>query len=99
MKQLRLTPEAERDLDEAYSWYRAQAGELAAYFLAAVNLCIASIRRHPEAYPLVDLSMRRALLRRFPYSVFYEVGRAEIVVYAVFHGARNPTAWKRRRDR
>ena len=98
MKRLRLTPEAELDLDEAYSWYQAQALQLAVGFLDAVNTCIASIRRHPEAYQLVDPTMRRALLRRFPYAVFYEVGPVEIVVYAVFHGARNPTAWKRRRD-
>ena len=98
MKRLRLTPEAELDLDETHSWYQAQAPELAADFLGAVNTCIASIRRHPEAYQLVDPTMRRALLRRFPYAVFYEVGPVEIVVYGVFHGARNPAAWKRRRD-
>ena len=78
--------------------YQAQGPGLGAAFLGAVNTCIASIRRHPAAYQLVDPTMRRALLRRFPYAVFYEVGSVEIVVYAVFHGARNPRAWKRRRD-
>jgi len=97
VKRLRLTPEAELDLDKAHSWYQAQAPDLGADFLGAVNVCIAAIRRHPEAYQLVDPTMRRALVRRFPYAVFYEVGPSEIVVYAVFHGARNPTAWKRRR--
>ena len=97
MKRLRLTPEAELDLDEAFSWYQAHAPELAIDFLGAVDTCIASIHRHAEAYPLVDPTMRRALLRRFPYAVFYEVGPLEIVVYAVFHGARDPRAWKRRR--
>ena len=98
MKRLRLTPEAELDLDDAYNWYRAQAPGLAVNFLAVVGTCLASIRRHPEAYQLVDPTMRRALLRRFPYAVFYEVEAVEIVVYAVFHCARNPRAWKRRLD-
>ncbi len=98
MKRLRLTPEAELDLDEAHIWYQAQAPRLATDFLTAVNACLASIRRHPEAHQLVDPTMRRALVWRFPYSVFYEVGPLEIVVYGVFHGARNPRAWKRRRD-
>ncbi len=98
MKRLRLTPEAELDLDEAYGWYQAQRPGLAADFLGAVGACIASIRRHPESYQLVDPTMRRALLRRFPYAVFYEVGAVEIVVYAVFHCARNPRAWRRRRN-
>ena len=85
MKRLCLTPEAGLDLDEAYSWYQAQAPGRAAGFLAAVDRCIASIRRNPEAYQLVDPTVRRALLRRFPYAVFYEVGAVEVVVYAVFH--------------
>jgi plasmid stabilization system protein ParE len=98
VKRLRLTPEAELDLDEAHLWYQAQAPGRAADFVAAVNSCVTSIRRHPEAYQMVDPTMRRALLRRFPYAVFYEIGPVEIMVYAVFHCARNPRAWKRRRD-
>lgn len=98
MKRLRLTPEAERDLDESHLWYHRQAPRLAVDFLAAVNASLASIQRHPEAYALVDRTIRRALVRRFPYAIFYEVETAEIVVYAIFHGARDPRAWKRRRD-
>jgi plasmid stabilization system protein ParE len=98
VKRLRLTPETEHDLDDAHLWYHRQAPRLAANFLAAVQGSSASIQRHPEAYALVDPTMRRALVRRFPYAIFYEVGGTEIVVYAVFHGARDPRAWKRRRD-
>lgn len=50
-----------------------------------------------KLYQLVDPTMRRALLRRFPYGIFFEVGTTEIVVYAVFHGARDPRSWRRRR--
>jgi len=77
--------------------YHAQNPRLAREFLAAVSTTIASIRRHPEAFQLVDSTMRRALLRRFPYGIFFEIGRPEIVVYAVFHGARDPERWRRRR--
>lgn len=97
VKRLRLTPEAELDLDDARAWYHAQSPRLARAFLAAISTAIVSIRRHPEAYQLVDPTTRRALLRRFPYSIFFEVGRTEIVVYAVFHGARDPQSWRRRR--
>jgi len=98
VKRLRLSPEAELDLDEAHLWYHRQAPRLAANFLAAVQASIASIQRRPEAYALVDPTMRRALVRRFPYAIFYEIGATEIVVYAIFHAARDPRAWKRRRD-
>jgi plasmid stabilization system protein ParE len=96
VKAVRLTPEAELDLAEAHAWYSAQRRTLGREFLRAVDHCIAAIRRHPEAYQLVDRRMRRALLHRFPYGVFFEVLAEEIIVYAVFHGARDPRAWKRR---
>jgi plasmid stabilization system protein ParE len=93
---VRLTPEAELDLAEAHAWYSAQRRPLGREFLRAVDRCISAIRRHPDAYQRVDHRMRRALLRRFPYAVFFEVLGGEIIVYAVFHGARDPRAWKRR---
>jgi hypothetical protein len=34
---------------------------------------MASIAAHPESHPVVRHSIRRALLRRFPYCVFYVV--------------------------
>jgi len=98
VKRLRLTPEAERDVDAAHLWYHRQAPDRAAAFLAAVNACLATIQRHPQAFALVDPTMRRALVRRFPYAIFYEIERRQITVLGVFHGARDPRAWRRRRD-
>lgn len=98
MKSLGLTPEAELDLSEAHAWYAAQRRTLGREFLRTVDTCFAAIRRNPEAYQLIDRRIRRALLRRFPYGVFFEVLADDIVVYAVFHAARDPHAWKRRTD-
>ena len=98
MKRLRLTPEAELDVDEAHLWYHRQAPARAANFLSAVNACLATIQRHPQAFMLVDRTTRRALVRRFPYAICYEIEPRQIVVYGVFHGARDPHAWRRRRD-
>ena len=83
MKRLRLTPEAELDLDEAHFWYHRQAPRLAVNFLATINASLASIQRHPKAFALVDPTIRRALVRRFPYAIFYEVETTEIVVSAI----------------
>ena len=98
MKSLRLTPEAELDLTEAHAWYSAQRRGLGREFLRAVDTCFTAIRRHPHAYQLVDRRIRRALLSRFPYAVFFEILAGDIIVYAVFHGARDPRGWKRRTD-
>jgi plasmid stabilization system protein ParE len=76
VKRLRLTPEAELDLDEAHLWYHTQTPDRAADFLAAVDACLATIQRHPQSFTLVDSTMRRALVRRFPYAIFYELETA-----------------------
>jgi plasmid stabilization system protein ParE len=98
VKRLRLMPEAELDLDDAHLWYHRQAPDHAAALLAAVDACLRTIQRHPQAVTLVDPTMRRALLRRFPYAIVYEIGQREIVVYSAFHGAKDPRTWRRRRD-
>ncbi len=65
-------------------------------FIRCVNKCIQSVERHPKMYPTVYRRMRRALVETFPYQVLYEIHPDEIVVYAVYHGVRDPKGWKRR---
>ena len=93
----RLTPEAEQDVDDAIKWYDERGAGLGDEFLRCIDACVAAIERNPELYPVVHRRMRRALVRRFPYAVFYELETREIVVYGVYHCARDPRSWKRRR--
>jgi hypothetical protein len=39
--------------------------------------------------------MRRVLVRRFPYSVFYEIHDPDVVVLGCMHGARDPDEWQK----
>lgn len=61
-------------------------------------MCLIQIGRNPLAHPAVYGELHRALLRRFPYGVFYVVGEAEIGVIGVFHGRRDPKVWQARHD-
>lgn len=85
-----LRPEAEVDLTQAYHWYERQSKGLGAALLLSVDAILAEIQRNPELYPKKYKSVRRALLRRFPYGVFYIVKRETIAVLAIFHARRNP---------
>lgn len=69
-RKLLIRPEAESDIADAYNWYRVQAEGLSGEFLRAVDACLSSIEREPLAYAIVHKQVRRALLRRFPYSIF-----------------------------
>lgn len=94
--ELILAPEAEQDIAEAYGWYEDQRSGLGEEFLSCVDACIEAICRTPEMYAVLHEDYRRGLVRRFPYSVFYEHGGSTVTVYAVFHASRNPNKWRQR---
>ena len=94
--ELRLAPEAERDLDEAYARYEPQRPGVGEEFLSCVDACIQSTVRWPETRPVAFESFRPALVRRFPYAVFYEYASNTITIHCVFHTARDPEKWRTR---
>lgn len=55
-----------------------------------------SILEHPEMYPLIYKNFRRALLNRFPYSVFYVIEPQAVLIVGVVHQARDESTWKKR---
>ena len=88
--------EAEREVQEAFDWYEAQSLGLGAEFLRAADACVAAIQRNPYIYPAVHGQTRRAILRKFPYALFYLIEERRIIVLACFHSRRNPRDWERR---
>ncbi|MCI0339567.1 MAG: type II toxin-antitoxin system RelE/ParE family toxin [Planctomycetales bacterium] len=65
--------------------------------LLSVDSAVAQLRRNPRAFRIVHKDVRRVLVRRFPYGVFYFTEGERIVVLAVFHGRRDPRVVRRRR--
>lgn len=94
--ELIIAPEAQQDVDEAYSWYEDRRPGLGEEFLGCVDACIQAICRIPELYAKVHAEYRRALVRRFPYAIFYEYTGGKVIVYSTFHTSRNPKKWKSR---
>ena len=93
---LLVAPEAEQDIAEAYLWYEGRRIGLGEEFLSSVEACLEGIRRWPEMYAVVHEGNRRALVRRFPYAVFYEYPESMVTIYGVFHTSRDPDKWRRR---
>lgn len=94
--ELIVAPEAEQDLAEAYAWYEGQRFGLGEEFLSCVDGCIEAFRRTPEMHAEFYEGYRRALVRRFPYAVFYESAEDTVTVYCVFHTSRDPEKWRQR---
>jgi len=91
-----VRPEAEAELHEAYAWYEAQRTGLGDEFLQCAGASIASIQRNPRIHSVVHRTVRRALLRRFPYGLFYVVEENAVSVIAILHLSRDPDRWMRR---
>jgi len=89
-EELIFLQEARDDIRTAYEWYEDQSLGLGLDFLRAVEACVQLIQRHPLMHQMVHEYYRRALLRRFPFALFYEHGDSKITVYAVFHVAQSP---------
>lgn len=89
-------PQAQAELFEARDWYEARQEGLGIEFSVAVDATVANISDRPLAYPRVHNEIRRAILQRFPYAVFFELLEDEIVVLAVLHGRRHPRIWQSR---
>ncbi|OCQ88838.1 recombinase [Nostoc sp. MBR 210] len=88
--------EVREELDEAYSWYENQQAGLGDEFLECVDDLLNRICQMPESYAVVYNDIRRAILQRFLYAIYYRIVSSRIIVIAIFHGRRNPTIWQKR---
>ena len=77
-------------------WYDGRLQGLGAVFRAAVDEAIARIAGNPLMYPERYRGNRRAVLRRFPYVLWYRSSDTFVVVLACVHGKRDPR-WVRAR--
>ena len=93
---IRFTPEADAELAEARQWYAYQRENLDIEFMERVDDALSRIVSNPNLYPIVYRTLRRAIVRRFPFAVFYEATADEIQVIAIFHSRRDPERWRSR---
>jgi toxin ParE1/3/4 len=77
--------------------YETERSGLGLEFLEQLRAAYGRVVEGPLKYQDLRLGIRRALLKRFPYSVYLAVEGEVIVVLAVLHAHRDPTEWQRRR--
>lgn len=84
---------AQLDLIAGFGWHDEQQPGLGDEFLSAVQSVFHSIEHYPEMFAVVHGEVRRAIVPRFPFAVFYLVEAKRTVVLRVLHTARNPALW------
>lgn len=97
---LRFVPEVEEDVVAGYVWYETKAPRFGEEFLRLVYACASEIPQNPLLYPEVHDNFRRRLLRRFPYAIYFMIEGNTVIVFGLFHCARDPrTIGAKLRDR
>ena len=94
--ELLVRPTAEADVREAAFWYEGKRGGLGAEFTLELDALYERILQNPRQFPEIGDGVRRALLRRFPYSIYFIAGDQAMVIIAVLHQHRRPETWRAR---
>lgn len=79
----RFEERAIKDIADAAAAYDRQSPGLGRRFIEDIERVLAIVARFPCSYPIAHRSARRALLRRFPFMVFYHLTEGEVIVIAV----------------
>jgi ParE toxin of type II toxin-antitoxin system, parDE len=78
---------------EAQTWFDKQRHGLGAEFARSLESAVSRVARNPLSAPAVYQDVRRVLLKRFPYSVFYIVQGEVLLVLSCMHTRRAPADW------
>jgi plasmid stabilization system protein ParE len=92
---VRFLPEARQDLIETRQWYDLRQAGFGTVFARAFADAIERMQAQPLSYPAVVGSIRRVILQRFPYAIYFRVETDEIVVLAI-HGRQDLGRWRER---
>jgi toxin ParE1/3/4 len=91
--------DAEEEFLEAARYYETEAAGVGIAFIVEVHKAVAFIATQPFAAKVVRNGIRKMVLRRYPYSLYYSVESDTIIIIAVGHDKRRPLYWQKRMRR
>lgn len=96
MANILFHPEAQDEYEQALAWYQARGPRAAARFEAEVQRLLGLVQLNPESFPAYDDEHRFAVLRRYAYTLVYQVHPDRIFVVAVAQAGRRQGYWQGR---
>ncbi|MEA3363328.1 MAG: type II toxin-antitoxin system RelE/ParE family toxin [Thermodesulfobacteriota bacterium] len=76
---VRFLEPAEVEMFEAAAYYELQVSTLGENFLDIIENAIDGIVDHPEICPETDRGIRSLVVRRFPFSILYQIFNNELL--------------------
>jgi plasmid stabilization system protein ParE len=93
-----VTPPALAELHDAAAFYTMKANvELGLAFVAEFERAANLVLDNALLGTVFRSTRRRYILRRFPYSIIYQVTAEELRILAVAHHRRRPGYWAQRK--
>lgn len=89
-------PAAEAELLEAVRFYEEKVPSLGLDLLEKIDLAITSTESDPERNRLIEKEVRRYLLPRFPFAIYYRMLPEHVRILAIKHHSRHPDYWRDR---
>jgi len=93
---IELSDEAEVDFDKSYEFYFEDSPKVADTFYKQVNMGFDHIRLNPSSFPIAYKDVRKYVVIKFPFVIYYRIVDVSIQVIAIFHTSRNPEIWNER---
>ena len=87
---------AELDVAEAQVWYESRQSGLGAEFRSEIFRVFDRLAETPFIYQIVHRDVRRAIVSRFPYLIWYRVVGETVIVLACTYAGRDPQFVKSR---
>lgn len=87
--------EAVAEASDVRRWYESRRSGLGTEFAEAVDDTVLRIAENPATFPEVRGEVRRAVIPRFPYAVYFRLAGDTVVVLAV-HRRQRPERWQSR---
>ena len=84
-----LSPDAEENIRAVIRWYLNIQLELSFRFRAEIQGVLRRVAQNPYQFPLSKRLIRKALLRRFPYAIYFTLNAEGALVLAIFHQRRS----------
>jgi len=91
-----LSDEAEVDFDKSFEFYCEDSPKVADTFFKRINLSFENIKQNPKSFPVAHKDVRKYVVMKFPFVIYYRIADTVIQVIAIFHTSRNPEIWDER---
>ena len=97
----RVLTSVREEIVAAAMWFDGKVAGLGVEFLDLVEAELDKIEADPKSFPewehnFLDAEIRRVIVPRFGYLIYYQVFQDEVLVVSVSHGSRDYESWIKR---